>query len=358
MNIRKILPIALVSMFLFNVSCSNDIDLGTETVLPTSYEKGILISNEGGFSTPTAEVSFLSNTLAFGYNNIYTNTNKEELGKVLQSIGLNGDRAYLVSNVPNKIDIVNRTTFKKETTVTANLDNARYIAFSGDKYYVTNNNFTTVPNVRKVNVYSIANNSFVTSVNFPRYAEKIVEAEGNIIVQTDGITYVAPTYAEAATGYTITVIKPSTNTPQQPIVLPAVGIIRDLISYKGFAYVLASDDTNSYIYKINSAAGTYTTTTLTGISKAQKLRADNDTFYFLTAAKGIYKMSMGSTTVPADALLTAFGDPYGFNVIDGRIFVSETSFTTDSKVYVYDTAGGNLLKTFTAGIGTNGFYKN
>lgn len=358
MNIRKILPLAFASMLLFNVSCSNDIDLGDETVLPPSYEKGILISNEGSFSTPTANVSFLSNNLAFGYNNIYTNTNKEELGKVLQSIGLNGERAYLVSNVPNKIDIVNRYTFKKETTITSNLDNARYIAFSGDKYYVTNNNFTTVPNVRKVNVYSISNNSFVTSVDFPRYAEKIVEAEGNIIVQTDGVAYPAPTYAEEATGHTITVIKPSTNTPEQPITLPSNGIIRDLISYKDTAYVLASDDTNSYIYKINSMTGTYTTTTLTGIPKAQKLRADNDKFYFITNTKEIYGMAIGSNVVPQVPILAVFGNPYGFNVIDGKIFVSDASFTSDSKVYVYDTAGGNLLKNFTTGIGTNGFYKN
>ncbi|ASE62341.1 hypothetical protein H3Z85_02235 [Chryseobacterium indologenes] len=360
MNIRKILPLALLSALLFSVSCSNDIDLGTDTNLPTSYEKGILIANEGGFTTPTADVSFLSNTLAFGYNNIYTNTNKEELGKVLQSIGLNGDRAYLVSNIPNKIDIVNRTNFKKITTVTANLDNARYIAFSGGKYYVTNNNFTTVPNVRKVNVYNVSDNAYVSSINFPRYAEKIVEAEGNIIVQTDGVGYDFSTTPATsfATGYTITVVKPSTNTAEQPIVLPNVGIIRDLISYKGAAYVLASDNTNSYIYKINSSAGTYTTTTITGIPQGQKLRADDDKFYLFTSSKEVFKMNIGSTVVPTVPLLSLFGNVYGFDVIDGKLYASDASFTSDSKVYVYDTAGGNLLKNFIAGIGTNGFYKN
>ncbi|PWN70501.1 hypothetical protein C1631_011065 [Chryseobacterium phosphatilyticum] len=359
MNIRKILPLALLSALLFSVSCSNDIDLGTETNLPTSYEKGVLIANEGGFTTPTADVSFLSNTLTYGYNNIYTNTNKEELGKVLQSIGLNGDRAYLVSNIPNKIDIVNRTNFKKTATVTANLDNARYIAFSGDKYYVTNNNFATVPNVRKVNVYNVSDNAFVTSVNFPRYAEKIVAAEGNIIVQTDGVGYAttAP-YAAYPTGYTVTVVKPSTNTADQTITLPSKGIIRDLISYNGIAYVLASDDADSYIYKINSAAGTYTTTTITGIPQGLKLRADNDTFYLLTGSKAVFKMSMNSTVVPNVPLLSLFGNVYGFDVIDNKIYASDASFSTASKVYVYDTAGGNLLANFNAGIGTNGFYKN
>nr|WP_315029329.1 hypothetical protein [uncultured Chryseobacterium sp.] len=355
MNIRKILPIAFASMLLFNVACNSD---NNETILPVTYENGVIISNEGGFTTPTADLSYISNTLAFGSNKVYSDTNKEELGKVLQSVGLNGNYAYLVCNIPNKIEVVNRFTFKKQTTVTANLDNARYIAFSGDKYYVTNNNFTTVPNVRKVNVYNISDNSFITSINFPRFAEKIVEAEGNIIVQTDGVNYPAPTYVPVPTGYTITVIKPSTNAPDQPITLPSVGMIRDLISYKGIAYVLASDDVNSYIYKINSTAGTYTTTTIAGIPQVQKLRADNDKFYFITDAKKVYGMAIGSTPTSFVPIVTAGGDAYGFNVIDGKIYASEASFTSGSKVNIYNAANGTLLSNFTAGIGTNGFYKN
>ncbi len=353
MNIRKILPLALLSALLFSVSCSNDSDFDNGNMIPSTYESGILIANEGGYSTPTADVSFVSDNLTYEFNKIYTNNNKEELGKVLQSIGIYGDRAYLVSNIPNKIDIVNRFTFKKQATVTTNLDNARYIAFSNDKYYVTNNNFTTIPSVRKLNVYNISDNSFVTSIDFPRYAEKVVQAEGNIIVQTDGVAYPAPTYNPVPTGYTVTVVKPSTNVVAQTIILPSNGMIKDLIAYKGIAYVLASDDTNSYIYKINSVAGTYTTTTLTGIPKVKKLRADNDKFYFITDANKVYGMAVGSTTIPTTPIVTAGGD-----AIDGRIFASEASFTSDSKVNVYNATSGALIKNFTTGVGTNGFYKN
>ncbi|UHO39283.1 hypothetical protein H5J24_03945 [Chryseobacterium capnotolerans] len=57
-------------------------------------------------------------------------------------------------------------------------------------------------------------------------------------------------------------------------------------------------------------------------------------------------------------LATATGNVYGFDVIDGKIFAAEANFTTDGKVNVYDALSGTLLKTFTAGVGTNGFYKN
>ncbi|CAM2916300.1 hypothetical protein DRF59_19425 [Chryseobacterium flavum] len=353
MNIRKILPFAFATMLAFNVSCSNDSDSNTE--VPVTYQSGVLISNEGGFTTTTAEVSFVSNSFSSLYNKIYESSNNEPLGKVLQSIGLNGDRAYLVSNVPNKIDIVNRYTFKKQATVTANLDGARYIAFSGNQYYVTNNNFTT--NKRKLNVYNISDNSFVKSIDFTNAAEKVVEAEGRIVVQTDGVGYDS-NWNPIATGYTVSVVNPSTNAVSQTITLPSNGIIKDLISYKGTAYVLASSDTSSYIYKLNTINGTYTTTTLTTIPKAQKLRADNNRFYFITDTNQIYGMPIASSIVPPAPVVTAPGNVYGFDVIDGKIFTSDASFTEDSKVNVYNASNGILLINFKTGIGTNGFYKN
>ncbi|AZA51740.1 hypothetical protein [Chryseobacterium sp. G0201] len=352
MNIRKILSLAFAATLLFNVSCSSDSD---DVVLETTFENGILITNEGGFTTPTAEVSFVTNDLSALANKIYSGKNNEVLGNVLQTIGFDGNNAYLVSNVPNKIDIVNRYTFKKQATVTTNLQNPRYIAFSGNQYYVTNNNFF---DVMKLNVYN-KDNSFVKSISFARSAEKVVEANGNIVVQTDGVTYEStPPYSELPTGYTITIVKASTNVVDKTVTLPSNGIIRDLISYNGDAYVLASDNTNSYIYKINSTTGAYTTTTLTAIPQAQKLRIDANKFYFFNSSNKIYSMTVGSTTVPTTPIVTTTGNLYGFNVIDGKIFASDASFTADSKVNVYNATNGSLLKTFTTGIGTNGFYKN
>lgn len=353
MNIKRILPLAFASIMLFNVSCSSDND--TETIeTQVNYGNGILVSNEGGFTKPTSDITFISNNLGTVYNNIYVANNGEAFGKVLQSVGFSGDKAYLVANIPNKIDIVNRYTFKKQTTITENLDNPRYIAFSGNKYFVTNNNFS---GKKKLNAYNISDNAYLGSIEFPRMAEKVVEAEGNIIVQTDGVGYDAA-FNELPTGYTISVVNPSTMVNPTTITLPAKGIIKDLIAYNGIAYVLVADTTDSYIYKINSVAGSYTTTTLTGIADVQKLRADKNNFYFITGSNNIYNMTIGSTLVSNVPIVKASGNVYGFDVIDGRIFASDASFTEDGKVNVYNALDGTLLKTFTAGVGTNGFYKN
>lgn len=349
MKFSKILASAFALTLLFNISCRND-DPIVETP-KGAYENGIIIANEGGFSTPTSTVAFLSNDLATSEENIFgKNNNNEILGNVFQTIGFKGDLAYLVLNVPNKVEIVNRYSFKKTSTITANLDNPRYIAFSGNNTYITNNDFFSV---RKVNIYDNAN-QFVKSIDFPRYAEKITASNGFVYVQTDGIAYNPPAYEPEATGHTITRINPATNNVDQTITLDDNLMIKDMISDANFVYVITSDNTTSNLFKITSATGSVEKISLAGISGASKLAMDQNKLYFLTSDKKVYTMTGNAPT----SLFTATTrNVYGFSVIDGNVYVSDPSFSSDSITRIYSSTG-TLLKTLNTGIGTNGFYKN
>lgn len=151
-------------------------------------------------------------------------------------------------------------------------------------------------------------------------------------------------------------MKSSSNNLEKTITLTDDGIIKDLISSNGFAYVLSSTATESYIYKI-SPEGAFTKTVLTGINGASKLRIDNNNFYFNDNKKNIYSMSISSTNIPTKPIFTTTANMYGFGVINNKIYVSNASFSQDSDVFVYNTSG-TQLKTFKTGVGTNGFYKN
>lgn len=348
MKLSKIFASAFAFTLLFNISCRNE-DPVVE-VPKGAYENGILIANEGGFSTPTASVTFLPNDLSAQEDNIYgKNNNNENLGNVFQSIGFKNDNAFLVMNVPNKIEVVNRYTFKKTATISANLEQPRYIAFTGNYTYVTNNNFY---DVMKLNIYD-AGNSFVKSINFDRYAEKVVASDGFVYVQTDGITYDI-NYNELPTGHTITRINPSNNQVDKTITLTDNGAIRDMIADENTVYVLSSDNNQTYLYKIAAKTATVEQIALPGITNAAKLAIENNKIYFVTAAKQLYSMN-GNTVVPMFGFETR--NIYGFNVIDGKVYIADPSFSANSITRVYNTSG-TLLKTLTTGIGTNGFYKN
>ncbi|KFC18817.1 hypothetical protein [Chryseobacterium sp. FH1] len=350
MKFNKFLTAVFASTLLVVASCNDDdFDLDNQEV---SYS-GILISNEGSFNKPDATVDFVTADLSAGKQDIYTPANNENLGDVLQTIGFKGTNAYLVLNNSNKIVIANRFNFQKNATVTSNIVNPRYIAFTESQYYVTNNNFF---DVKKLNIYNNADNAFIKSIDFDRYAEKVVEASGNIIVQTDGSTYDS-NWNELPTGHTITIVKPTTNAVDKVVTLPDSGIIKDLVAYEGFAYALVSGTADSYIYKINATDGTFTTTTLTGLPSVQKLRIASGNFYFLDMGNKVYSKNMAIATSTPTTLFTATGTPYGFDVIEGKIFLSNASFTESSTVNVYNLSGSQI-KTFRSGIGTNGFYKN
>lgn len=350
MKFSKILSVALFSTLLFTTSCNDDI----ENLPSLNYAGGILISNEGSYPHNNASVDFVTADLMAGAKDIYKTANDNNAtGDVLQSIAFNGSDAFLVLNNSNKIVIVDRGTFKKKAEISQDIVQPRYVAFANGNTYVTNNNFTSV---KKVNIYN-SSNTLVSSLSFPNYAENIVEAGGKIIVQTDGTDYDA-SWNEISTGHTISIVNPSSNTVQTTVTLPDPGIIKDLISYNGSAYVVSTTATDSYIYKINPADGTFTTTNLTGIPAITKLRQDSGKFYFLTASGKVYTTNAATPSIPSAPLFTFAGSAYGFNVINGRIFISDASFTGNSTSYVFNGTTGAQLTTFSSGIGTNGFYLN
>ena len=345
MKISKLLSALFAATLLFTTSCRTD-DPIDEPQPKGAYENGIFLSNEGNFGSPTATVSFISNDLSVE-NKIYSaNNGGAVLGDVLQNIGVNGDNAYLILNNSNKIEIVNRYTFKKVATVSDQVSQPRYIAFAGNNYYVTNSSGSS----KFVNVYNSTTNAFVKKIDLTSSGERIVEASGKIFVQN----------ASFGSGKKITIINPTSNTVEKEVTVPN-GNIKKTISTGGNVYTIASTSTDSYIYKLSPTGAISSTITLTGIANGNNLEIDGTKFFFSSGAK-VYSMDLSSTVIPATPVLTltdnSWSALYGFSVIDGKIYISNANgFTADSTVEIYSTAG-TLLKTVTAGRGTNGFYKN
>lgn len=345
MKISKLLSALFAATLLFTTSCRTD-DPIDEPQPKGAYENGIFLSNEGNFGSPTATVSFISNDLSVE-NKIYSaNNGGAVLGDVLQNIAVNGDNAYLILNNSNKIEIVNRYTFKKVATVSDQVSQPRYIAFSGNNFYVTNSSGSS----KFVNVYNSTTNAFVKKIDLTSSGERIVEASGKIFVQN----------ASFGSGNKITIINPTSNTVEKEVTVPN-GNIKKTISTGGNVYTIASTSTDSYIYKLSPTGAISSTTTLTGIANGNNLEIDGTKFFFSSGAK-VYSMDLSSTVIPTTPVLTltdnSWSALYGFSVIDGKIYISNANgFTADSTVEIYSTAG-TLLKTVTAGRGTNGFYKN
>ncbi|MPT35487.1 MAG: hypothetical protein E2604_10455, partial [Flavobacterium sp.] len=142
MKINKLLGLGLLTAVFF-ASCTDEEIVYKEApaaVAKGAYERGVLVVNEGNFGSPNAEVSYISSEFPTLFqNNIFNTVNPTKvLGNTAQSIGFNGDLAYIVLNGSNKIEVVNRYTFVSVATIQTGLQNPRYIAFANGKGYVTN----------------------------------------------------------------------------------------------------------------------------------------------------------------------------------------------------------------------------
>ncbi|REC41923.1 DUF5074 domain-containing protein [Chryseobacterium sp. 5_R23647] len=349
MKLNRLLQVIFGFVLLFSISCTSEYE---ETIPEITYQNGLLITNEGNFGTPNADVTFITKDLSLMQNEIYkAKNNKENLGDVLQTMVLNGDKAYLLLNNSNKIQIVDRVTFKKAGEITAQLNTPRYMAIANGNLYVSNDKYG---GEKFVNVYKLSDNSFVKKIDFASTStvERVVEAGGNIFVQN----------ASYGFGNTITKINTTTNAIEgTPIPMPN-GDINKTITYNNNLYVIAQGTADSYIHQINPTGSVVKTTTLAGIANGTNLQIDGGRFYF-TSSNKVYSMDMNATATPTNPIITAVDGGanftlYGFSVIDGRIFTSDVKkFTQPSEISVY-TSAGTFITKFTAGMGATSVYKN
>lgn len=339
---KKILFLALSSLIF--ASCSKSDDPFEQEAPKYNYSNGILFVNEGSFQGNDASIGFSN----FDYNNVKAdiyNNDERALGDVAQSIGFDVDKAYIVVNNSNKIEVVNRYSFENIATITENLNNPRYTAFAGGKLYVTNMGSSSV------SIYNIKDYSFVKEIPLGSLVENIVSQNNKIYVQK----------AAFGNGNTIAVIDSKSDEVVKNIVLN--DNVQGLVANTGFVYAISSIETRSNFYKINATDDTIITEfTSTKIPDARNLRIDNNVLYY-TSKTNIYSWSTTATEVDVTPVVKIKGSGgyefmYAFAVINNQFLVSNAGdFVKPSTVEVYNLAG-KKVNTFKAGKSTNNFYKN
>lgn len=356
MKFSKLVLVALVSSVFF-VSCTDDND-NNETPLG-NYDNGALILNQGGFGKGNASVSYLSEDFVTQQNNIFSLVNPTiTLGDTGQDIGLYRDLAFIVLNVSNKIEVVNRYTMAHVATISTGLDNPRYVSFSNGKGFVTN-----------WGDGGKTSDDYVAVLNLSTYAvsSKIAVAEGpERIIENNNKLYVAH---QGGYGYgkTISVINALDGTLSTTI---NVGDVPNSLEISnGSLYVVCGGkssysgaETAGSLVKINLANNTVSST----INFPAKTHPSNldvvDTAVYYTVDSSIYKSTVTATTLPTTPLFTTTAQGvygvYSFAVNKDKIYVGDAgNYSSNGKIYVYSSTG-TLEHNYTVGVIPAGFYFN
>lgn len=336
---KKLLVPILAAVTLY--SCSNTDDNTTPTNPDEKYLSGYFILNEGNYGDTNASVSHLSADLNTVTNDIFKTSNRTKtLGDVAQNLVGHGDFVFIIVNNSNTIEVVNKKTFKSVYTITEKLNSPRYAVIKNNKLYVTSLKDASV------NVYDTKTYAFIKAIELNSTAENIVATNDYIYAANN-----------AYSGKLIEIIDPKTDTNTVDIEFD--NGINGITTSGQFVYALEAGATESKIWKLEGT--TKSTSVDLSEGNARYLVADGNNLYY-TLGAGIFKTSnaltaAGTKLFDVKQAEDGFSVLYGFNVLNGNIFISDVKGFKDTGVVTIYKEDGTIIKEHKTGLGPNGFYK-
>jgi len=344
-----------IALGLFIVSCESD-DNGIETVTPRGdYEKGILVSNEGPFNNGTGTVTYISEDLTTIEEAIYKRVNNADLGNIVQSIGFTSDNAYIIANVSNTLNVVNRYTFEKIATISDGLSSPRYFLEVNGKGYVTNWGDTADDTDDYIAIINLETNTVEGNIPVVLGPERLLAQGGTIYVAHKGAF---------GQNNKVSVINTTSNTVTTTI---NVGDVPNSLQFDalGNLWVLCSgkpsfsgEETAGVLVKVNTGSNEVDTTmTFETTDHPSQLSIEENTLYYYLEGS-VFSLSTTANSLPADSDFNELAF-YSMTINDGKLYGTHAKdFASKGSLSIYDLSSKDLLKTLEVGIIPGGVYFN
>ncbi|MDT0686702.1 YncE family protein [Autumnicola psychrophila] len=359
MKINKIFITAL-AVITFLTSCESDDDINGSSVPEGDYSNGIFILNEGVFNSGNSTVSFLDEETGTVIKDVFADENSgAALGDTGQTMGLYDDNAFVVMNVSNKIEVVDRSTFKSVATIDEGLQNPRYIAFAEGNAYVTNWGDSSNPDDDYVAVIDLESFIISETISVVKGPEEIVEESGMLYIAHGNSANDKISVLDAATNEvtkTITVgVRPGSMEIEDGYLWVAVagmGSYPDPDAESAGKIVKVDLSSHEIVAEMEFTNST---------DHPGNLDLEDDMVYY-TLGKTVYSFGEDAIALPETALaeLTEVAFLYGLEVEDGVIYAAsaKADFSSDGDLYLYSASDGSFIDSFEVGINPNGVYFN
>jgi YVTN family beta-propeller protein len=333
---------SFVAALSFLVACEGSKE---NTTPKGAFEKGVLIINEGGFQQSNGSLSFYDRNTKTIQNDIFRTVNNRTLGDVVQSVTVVGDKAFVMVNNSNKVEIADANTLKS-LAAQIDLKLPRYAVFANGKLYVTEWIDFSVPQ-GQISVIDVNSYKVLKTIAVGKLPEQILAANnGKLYVTNSG-------------GNTVSVINPSTDAVETTIKVlnNPTSILQDANSN---IWVLCAG-TSWTAPPLSGGLVRFNPTTPTnqvqipfaGTYGGQLVANNAKNKLYLSHLGAVWQLDISATSLPTSRLIAR--NFYGLGIDnDGTIYGSIASFTGASRVIRYNSQGV-ALDSVTAGVGTNGF---
>ena len=355
----KLAAIYVATLFLL-ASCEETKQTPAPILPKGKYATGIFIISEGGFQKSNGSISFFNrknlDSVAFE-GDIFAKANSRNLGDIVQDMAIINDKAFIVVNNSNKVEIVDAGTFRS-LAPEIKLQLPRHAVAVGNKLYVTEWVSFSAPN-GQVSVIDIATYKVLKTIQVGILPDNILVVGTKILVAN-------------ANANTISVINTEFDTVENTI---KVGdrpnsLVQDA---SGNIWVLcggtpswAGTPTSSKLIRFNPNSATQQTTfefkdvdanTKNPINGADGLVINSEKNTILYSYRmRIFSITTNATTLPSIDKPFINRRFYGLGIDkDGTIYGADAlNYSVNGRVIRYNKSG-IILDSMTVGVAPSGF---
>jgi YVTN family beta-propeller protein len=335
------------------VSCKKEKE---ETQLITDYSKGVYVTNEGNYGNNNASITHISSTGEVTQD-VYFLQNGVELGDVLQSFTVIGSKGYAVLNNSQKIEVIQLSDMKNVGTING-FTYPRYMVDGGNgTAYISDGSLAGV-----VHVLDLNTNTISQSISVGNGPENMV-LKGNFLFVCNSGGWTLDN--------TVSVIDITTNSVVQTITT-GDRPIDAVVDSNGDCWVLCAGETlvdseytiightDAKIYHIDGSTFEIEDHQIVGTlgdhPRHLDISPNGNTIYFEN--NGVFKFDIDASDFDGSQLISGAHNSLNVNKSNGDIWCAGTANFIDlSIVYKYGSTG-NLMDTYTCGIGSNGCFFN
>lgn len=316
----------------------------------------LLVANEGAYGNGNASLSYIDLEKQEVRNFVYQAANRKPLGDVLQSVYLHKDKIYLIVNNSNKIVVLSKMDFKQVAEIT--VSQPRYMCFMEGGKALVSSMYRS-----KLHLIDTEKDEIINSIDFP-----FANSEG--MLKLGNSIYICPWDVNSNAVYRYDI---ATSSIADSINLGVKAAMQIVADKNGKLWVLSGNpqrNIQAHFTQINVSDGTILKQ-IAFPAEAEVIKpvtnVARDIIYFLgvnynqqtSNYNGVFSISIDASNAPAVPIIPAQNLQYfwsvGVNPSNGNLFVADPKgFIQLGQVLEYTTEG-NLLNTYTVGLGPGYF---
>ena len=331
-----------ISIVISLVACSKKelgpqcIDCAVENTQTTFSD--VLIVNEGNFGFGNGSISLYKPSNQIVNQNVFFQANSIPLGDVVQSAYQLNNKAYIIVNNSNKIEVIDIYNFNALATI-AGFNSPRYfLPINNTKAYVSDLYSNSIQ------VVDLTNNSISSSISLSGWTEEL-------LLHNDTV------YVCDMTNDNLLIINPANNTLIDSIKVGVQpnSIVKDQNDKLWILCDGGFNQTNPELIKYNPLTRTIEATfvfpNLSESPSKLNINSSGNQLYFINT--NVYKMSINDAALPSTVFITSSSNSFyglGIDPVNEEVYVSDAIDFVQNGVIFRHTSSGALIHQFNSGI--------